>query len=212
MIGVLGGTFDPVHIGHLRLAIEAQQSLALEKVVLVPLRQPPHRDAPVASPDQRLAMLEAAVQDLSRFEIDRRELARPGPSYTIDTLVELRQLMPGESICLLMGMDAFAGLTSWRRWNEITEYAHLVIMPRPGINLPEGGVLTELVEARGVTDAGLLRSSRAGSLWFGDMIPLAVSATVIRQSVSSGHDIRYLVPEPVKEMIRLECLYQDTIS
>lgn len=212
MIGVLGGTFDPVHIGHLRLAIEAQQSLALEKVVLVPLRQPPHRDPPVASPDQRLAMLEAAVQDLSRFEIDRRELARPGPSYTIDTLAELHQSMPGESICLLMGMDAFAGLTSWRRWNEITEYAHLVIMPRPGINHPEGGVLAELVEARGVTDAGLLRSTHAGSLWFGDMIPLAVSATAIRQSVSSGHDVRYLVPEPVKKIIRLECLYQDTIS
>jgi nicotinate-nucleotide adenylyltransferase len=132
MIGIYGGTFDPVHFGHLRTALEVREALGLDEVRFTPCRQPPHRVA-VASPEAREKMLELALAKEAGFVLDRRELDRPGPSYMIDTLAALRAEWGADaSLCLILGRDAFLGLPSWRRWNELTGLAHLVVMTRPG--------------------------------------------------------------------------------
>ncbi len=141
MIGVLGGTFDPVHFGHLRPALEVRQALGLEELRLIPLRQAVHRSQPQASPEQRLAMLRLAVQGQGAegLRIDDRELRRADESYTHDTLVDLRaELGPAVGLCLLVGADAFRGFLSWHRPDDILSLAHLIVMRRPGMP-DEGG-------------------------------------------------------------------------
>ena len=139
MIGVLGGTFDPVHFGHLRPALEVRQALGLEELRLIPLRQAVHRSQPQASPEHRLAMLRLAVQGAEGLRIDDRELRRVGESYTYDTLVDLRiELGPAVGLCLLVGADAFRGFLSWHRPDDILALAHLIVMRRPG-GADEGG-------------------------------------------------------------------------
>ena len=139
MIGVLGGTFDPVHFGHLRPALEVRQALGLEELRLIPLRQAVHRSQPQASPEQRLAMLRLAVRGAEGLRIDDRELRRVGESYTYDTLVDLRiELGPAVGLCLLVGADAFRGFLSWHRPDDILALAHLIVMRRPG-GADEGG-------------------------------------------------------------------------
>ncbi len=139
MIGVLGGTFDPVHFGHLRPALEVRQALGLEELRLIPLRQAVHRSQPQASPEQRLAMLRLAVQGAEGLRIDDRELRRVGESYTYDTLVDLRaELGPAVGLCLLVGGDAFRGFLTWHRPDDILSLAHLIVMRRPG-GADEGG-------------------------------------------------------------------------
>jgi len=196
-LAILGGTFDPVHIGHLRVAWEA--SLLLDADVrMVPARVPPHRDQPVASPEQRVAILRAALRGQDRLVIDERELHREGPSWTIDTLIGLRSEI-GESrpLVLLVGADAWTGLPTWHRWRELFAFAHIGVLTRAGSAIVESVLLQEESCARRVTDPARLRTSPAG--WVIDLAvsALEVSATRIRAELAAGIEPRYLVSDAV---------------
>ena len=129
-IGLIGGAFDPVHLGHIRIGLECVESLNLERVSFIPAHTPPHKAGAGAAPEHRLAMLERALRPYPQLAVDDLELRRGGISYTIDTLVELRAADPEQTLCFIMGADAFATLPAWRRWRELTDYAHLVIIDR----------------------------------------------------------------------------------
>jgi nicotinate-nucleotide adenylyltransferase len=202
MIGILGGTFDPVHYGHLRPALEVQQALGLERVRLIPLGDPPHRDPPATPPAQRLAMLQAAAADEPCFVVDPRELHRSGKSYTLLTLQELREDL-GETlpICLLMGSDAFRGFPTWHRPESILRLCHLVVMQRPGEPLPNH------YPGRLTGSPGDLAASPGGRILFQTVTQLEISATAIRALVQAGRSPRYLLPDSVLKMIREQGLY-----
>lgn len=208
MIGILGGTFDPVHFGHLRPALEVVEALGLEELRLIPSNVPPHRPLPLASPTRRLAMLRAAIGDTPHFIIDERELERDGPSYTFDTLVSLRRELGSVSLCLLIGMDAFRDLTSWHRWHELIDHCHMVVMTRPGASLPETGELAGFVSQHKVTEAGMLAEQASGRLLFLPVTRLEISGTTIRELLATGKSVRYLLPQAVLDVIKKEGLYR----
>jgi len=209
MIGILGGTFDPVHFGHLRPALDMQQALGLEEVRLLPCRQPPHRDQPYATPEQRLTMLRLAALGEGSLSIDERELQRDGPSYMVDTLLSLRAELGAEySLALLIGMDALHGLDRWHRWRELPELCHLVVATRPGWAAPQHGDVAGLVRERQVEDAALLRAQPAGRLMFCPVTLLDISASRIRAMLAAGRSPRYLLPGEVLEYIQMVGLYQ----
>jgi nicotinate-nucleotide adenylyltransferase len=207
MIGILGGTFDPVHFGHLRPALEIQQQLGLQEVRLVPCRIPPHRPQPQASAAQRVAMLEAAIRRHPGLRIDTRELDRAGPSWTLDTLVSLHEEHGGQGTCLLLGMDAFRGLSTWHRWHELIDYCHMVVMTRPGSVLPEQGELADFIGLHRVLKASALQQHASGLLLFHQVTQLEISGTSIRKQLAAGQDPGYLLPDPVLDIIEKEGLY-----
>ena len=145
-IGIFGGTFDPIHLGHLRTGFELLQSLQLSELRWIPVGNPGHREPPLAAAALRLEMVRAAVAGQPGFVLDEREVRRSGASYTVDTLEELHAEHPARPLCLVLGMDAFLGLTAWRRWTDILELAHLVVAHRPGWQRPEQGLLRDLLE------------------------------------------------------------------
>ena len=207
MIGILGGTFDPVHFGHLRPALEIQQQLGMQEVRLVPCRIPPHRPQPQASAAQRVAMLRAAISRHPGLRIDTRELERDGPSWTLDTLVSLRREPGARGICLLLGMDAFRGLSTWHRWRELLDYCHMVVMTRPGSELPQQGELADFISRHRVPDAAALEQHAAGLLLFHPVTQLEISGTSIRKQLAAGQDPGYLLPDTVLDIIDQEGLY-----
>jgi nicotinate-nucleotide adenylyltransferase len=209
MIGILGGTFDPVHFGHLRPALDVHEALRFEELRLIPSSVPPHRPGPQASPTQRLAMLRAAVGDTPQFIIDERELERDGPSYTIDTLVSLRRELGPPGLCLLIGMDAFLGLPEWHRWRELIEHCHMVVMTRPGAAPPRAGELAAFVDRHRVSEAAGLAARSAGHVYFQPVTQLEISATQIRKRLAAGGSARYLMPLAAIDIIEREGLYRD---
>lgn len=209
MIGIFGGTFDPVHLGHLRVALDVIESLRLEQVRFLPLQHAVHRAQPLAGGDQRLAMLQAALAGEPRFVADDRELTRGGRSYTLDTLESLRaELGDDVPLCLLLGGDAFNGFLSWHEPERVAELAHLVVMERPGYALPTDSSLQAMVEHRATDLAADLRNAPGGRIWFQPVTQLDISATDIRQRVAAGRSPRYLVPDPVVELIDSQSLYR----
>ena len=192
-LAIFGGTFDPVHLGHLSVAWEAAELLEAD-VRLMPASVPPHRPAPTADAAQRAAMLRAALQEQSRLTLDTRELERHGPSYTIDTLIELRAEHGDRPLVLLLGADAFAGLPTWHRWRELFDVAHIGVLSRPGVDVTLPDVLEAEVAPRRIADAGVLRSLPAGKLIELAVTPLEISATRIRELLAAGRDPRYLLP------------------
>jgi len=208
MIGIYGGTFDPVHFGHLRPALEVQQALGLNEVRFIPAGQPPHRDMPHATAAQRLAMLRAAIDAQPGFVVDEREVQRAGPSFMVDTLASLRTELGALPLCLILGYDAFLGLPSWHQWHRLPDLAHLVVTHRPGWNHDNlGAELRSLVQRHAMT-ATQLPQAPAGGVTLVEVTQLDISATRIREQVCAGQDIRYLLPEPVYEMIREQNLYR----
>jgi nicotinate-nucleotide adenylyltransferase len=201
-IGIFGGSFDPVHFGHLRPALEILEALSLDHMRFIPSGQPPHRDAPVASAEQRLAMVRAAIQDEPRFQVDERELKREAPSYSFDTLSELRREHPHDRLVLVLGLDAFQGFTTWHRWKEILELTHLIIAHRPGSALEAHGEIAMLVQEREVDDAEALMAQAAGRIMFQSVTQLEISSSQVREIAARGGDIRWLVPEPVRALIQ----------
>lgn len=192
-LAIFGGTFDPVHLGHLSVAWEASELLDAE-VRLMPASVPPHRPPPSASAAQRVAMLHAALQGQSRLTLDLRELERSGPSYTIDTLIELRAEQGNRPLVLLIGADAFAGLCSWHRWIELFDIAHIGVLNRPGMSVELQVELAVQKAIRHTEDAALLRSMPAGKIIDLAVTPLEISATRIRELLATGRDPRYLLP------------------
>lgn len=207
-IGILGGTFDPIHHGHLRIALEALETLELAELRLLPARTPPHRDTPGASPEQRLALLRLAVGDQRGFVIDERELRRDGPSYMVDTLASLRAEQPDTPLCLLVGHDAFVELPRWSRWSRLFELAHLVVLSRPGDWSDGSDELRAEVAARRLSEPAALANRPAGGVWFQDVTLLAISATRIRQLLAAGRSPRYLLPDSVIDHILSRGLYR----
>lgn len=195
-LALLGGTFDPIHNAHLRVAWEAAEVLDAD-VRLLPANVPPHRDQPVAGARERAALVQAALAGQSRLALDVRELRREGPSYTIDTLVELRAEIGEERpLVLLVGADAFAGLASWHRWRELFDHAHVGVLTRPGHEA--GGLPTELrtkIASRRASDAAHLRESPGGRVLPIAVTPLEISATRIRALLAAGREPRWLVPD-----------------
>ena len=164
-LGIFGGTFDPIHYGHLRTAFELRQALKLAEVRFLPTGNPPHRDHTTADAEQRLAMVRAAVADQKGFVVDDREVRRTGVSYSVDTLTELRAEHPHRSLCLLLGMDAFLGLPHWHRWQEILSLAHVVVAHRPGWKAPTQGPLGEVMVDRGTGSIRDLHGAPAGRIY-----------------------------------------------
>lgn len=201
-LALLGGTFDPIHVGHLRAAIEAGEALAAEEVRLLPCAVPPHREQPVAAPAQRLQMLEAAIAGMPGLRADARELRRSGPSYTYDTLVSVRaEIGASRPLVLIVGADAFAGLPGWYRWRELTDLAHLAVLARPDAHGLIDPRLEELLARSGTADARALARRPAGLVLRLQVPPLPVSSTLIRQRLQQGRSVRFLVPDAVLEMI-----------
>lgn len=200
-VGIFGGTFDPIHLGHLRTGFELLQLLALGEMRWIPVGDPGHRGPPLASAELRLAMLRAAVADQPGFVVDDREMRRRGASFTVDTLEELRTELPGRPLCLVLGMDAFLGFTGWRRWQDILALAHIVVAHRPGWERPQDAVLGGLLAARGTTDAADLHAAQAGRIYVHAVTQLEISSTGLREIITSGRDPRFLVPEAVRDII-----------
>jgi len=209
MIGVFGGTFDPIHFGHLRPALDVLQGLPLQEIRFVPLKAAVHRAQPLATPAQRLAMVRAAVTGQKGFAVDERELGRSGGSYTYDTLASLRpELGPDLPICLLIGLDAFGELPTWHRWKEIARLAHLVVMRRPGAGDPENPELRRWMEPRLASRAEELAQRPEGLVYMQDVTQLDICATVIRSQIAQGLSPRFLLPESVLSLIEQEGLYR----
>ena len=201
-IGLFGGTFDPIHCGHLRTAFELWEALGLAEVRFMPTGSPPHRDQTNASAEHRLAMVQAAVAGQSAFTVDDREVRRTGLSYSVDTLTELRNENPDRSLCLLLGMDAFLGLPNWHRWRELLDLAHIVVAHRPGWKAPTMGPLGEVMVDRGTGGIRDLHDRLAGRIYVHAVTQLEISSTELRQLIAAGRDPRYLVPEEVRRLIR----------
>jgi nicotinate-nucleotide adenylyltransferase len=204
MIGIFGGTFDPIHYGHLRPAQEAMQKLALDELRILPSALPPHRPLPLASAAHRLAMAELAVRDLPGFRVDDRELHRSGLSYTVLTLESLRAEFGNVSMCLLIGADQFHAFETWHRWQEIPELAHLVVLNRPGAT---AGRLPDWARGHECANLHELRETPAGRLAFLAVSPQDISATRIRAALARRDSVEGLMPMAVLDYIRNNQLY-----
>lgn len=215
-IAIFGGTFDPVHVGHLRSAIEVAEYLGLASVRLMPASQPGHRDTPLCPLEQRLEMLRLAVAKEPLLEIDERECNRPGPSYMVDTLVSLREeLGPEVPVILALGVDSFLTLSEWYRWQEIIGLAHILVLNRPGWdNMLQGMVpgLVQLLNQREVHISTPLLETPCGSVLRISLTQLNVSASQIRQSILNGRSVRYLLPDAVADFIQENGIYESVTN
>lgn len=211
-IGIFGGTFDPVHFGHLRLAEEAVEQLGLAGVRWIPAGRPPHRRPPQARAQERLEMVLRSTAANPRFSVDAAEVEAAVPSYTVHTLERLRsELGPDVPLVLLTGADAFAGLETWHCWRDIFALAHVAVAYRPGFPVTGEELPTALAAefaARRVRDPGALAAAPAGGIGTFAMTPLAISGTLVRQQLAAGLSVRYLVPDGVLDYIELHRLYK----
>lgn len=204
-IGIFGGTFDPVHVGHLRTAVELGEALSLDTVNLLPCHRPAHRGTPTATSEQRIQMLQLAVADVPSLQVDSREAERDMPSYSVDTLQSYRDENPDARLLFFMGLDAFNKFTGWHRYEDIFKLAHLVVVDRPGSHLD--GEEADIMAARRVDNVGQLNAA-AGGILLQSVTQFGVSATRIRQLVSQNQDISYLVTGAVRRYIEHNGLYR----
>jgi nicotinate-nucleotide adenylyltransferase len=207
-VGILGGTFDPVHIGHLRSALEVAEFMQLDELRLIPAARPPHRSTPQVGAAERLALVELAVAGEPLLRVDDRELKRERPSYSIDTLESLRgELDADDQLFLLLGWDAFCGLPGWHRWDELLQHCHILVLQRPDADSEAPEALRNLLAARSISDP-LTLEGPAGQISFIWQTPLAVSATQIRALLASGKSVRFLLPDAVLAYIHAHGLYR----
>lgn len=204
----MGGTYDPIHFGHIKPALELLHKLSLQEIRFIPCRIPPHKSLPKASPEQRWAMLNIVVRSQPGFVADSRELRREGPSYTVETLMDLRvALGQDRPLCLIMGNDAFRGLTSWYHWEKILGLAHIIVVRRPGSKLPEEGPLAELLERARLKGPQNLAESPQGGILPCEVTPVNISSTAIRKCILGGESPRFMLPGAVWAYIKQHQLY-----
>lgn len=212
-LGLFGGTFDPVHFGHLRLAEEAVSHLGLGGVRWIPAGQPPHRGVPQVTSAQRLAMVRLATAGNPAFFVDPSEVEAAAPSYTVHTLERLRrELGPDQSLVLLVGADAFAGLSTWHCWRDLFALAHIAVSHRPGFPVEAASLTHDLATEftdRRLADAAGLNAAPAGRIITFAMTQLAISATQIRKLLSNRLSARYLLPDSVLDYIQTHSLYRN---
>jgi nicotinate-nucleotide adenylyltransferase len=212
-IGILGGTFDPIHYGHLRLAEELAGTLRLDQVRIVPSGTPPHRSAPGASAEHRLAMAECAAAGNARFIVDAREVRRAGPGYSFDTLAEMRaEIGDARPLVLIVGADAFLEFATWHRWHEIFGVAHIAVAHRPGYPLERWSErmpqpLAREYQARLMQQPLATHLAPAGGVVVVPFTALEISATAVRDMLRAGASPRYLVPDIILEYIQKHRLY-----
>jgi nicotinate-nucleotide adenylyltransferase len=212
-IGILGGTFDPIHFGHLRLAEEMLELANLRQILFIPSGTPPHRDSPQVSAQHRSAMVRLAIADQPAFVPDDREVKRTTPCYSVDTLRELRaEFGAAQPLCLLMGGDAFLQLHTWHEWEQLFELAHIVVGYRPGFTLVER-IHTATPSLRRhyqqrLCAADVLSQQPAGGIAELAIPKLEISATLIRSRVAENRSIRYLLPSAVADYIHQHHLYE----
>lgn len=199
MIGILGGTFDPVHFGHLRPALEVMQAIGLQQVRFVPNRIPPHRETPWLNAENRLELLNTAIADQPGFVLDERELRREGQSYMVDTLESLQVDFPSQSICLILGMDAFLGLRQWYQWQRIPQFCHLIVTTRPGFKCNFDAI--EDMPVTLATTASELDEVATGRILLQSVTQLDISASVIRTLLARDRSVRYLLPDRVNDKL-----------
>ena len=207
MIGVFGGTFDPVHYGHIKPAMSVKQALNLKQVRFVPNRIPPHREVPWLSAEQRLSLLKTALKDYPDAVIDQRELERAGPSYMVDTLKSLKNDFPDEGLVLIMGMDAFLGISRWHQWKLLFDLCHLVVTTRPGVDQQ---IMAEQMSAadyqflaeKMTHDVNALTPQETGKILLQSVPQLDISSTKIRSSLLKGEDISQWMPEQAYLQLR----------
>ena len=208
-IGIFGGTFDPIHYGHLRLAEELGEALNLPEVRIIPAGQPPHRGTPRTPSSHRLEMTRLAIVSNPRFKLDDREVRQAQASYTFDTLTDLRAELGAEKpIWLFMGGDAFLGLTTWKKWRSLFDLAHIAVAHRPGYQLEQADALNdELRQELKQRQVSQIPDTAAGCILLNPMTPLDISATAIRSTLQSGRSARYLLPDNVLDYIQKNQLY-----
>jgi nicotinate-nucleotide adenylyltransferase len=214
-IGILGGRFDPIHYGHLRLAQEAGETLRLHRVRFIPAGTPPHRGAPEACAQHRLAMVRLAIADNALFDIDECEIRREGRAYTVDTLTEIRAAAgTARPLALLLGADAFLDLASWSRWQQLFDLAHIVVAHRPGYPVDTwrarmDPALAREYGMRRLQEAAALHERPAGGIVVLPIAELDIAASRLRIALRSGRSPRYLLPDCVLDYIRVHHLYAD---
>lgn len=207
-IGLFGGTFNPVHIGHLRTALEIREQLALDEMRLMPSGQPPHRTEPQVSARHRAAMVALAIRGEAGLLLDERELQRAGPSWTVETLQEVRQELGADvSLSFCVGMDSLVNLSSWHRWQELTDWAHLIVAARPGWQMPREGAVAEWLSTRRSDARRDVRQKPHGVVFVAELTLLPVAATDLRERLQSGCSVRYLTPDSVVDYIEKHRLY-----
>lgn len=217
LIGIYGGTFDPIHYGHLRIAEELLDMTNLKRIIFVPSGAPRLRAAPIAARNHRSNMVHLAIRDNSTFSLDEREVNRPGISTSIETLQEYQcELGNSSALCFILGMDAFIKINQWHNWHELFSLCHMIIVPRPGYvpindyqNLPTD-IKKEFVTRR-VLDADDLELQTSGFIYTAQTSLLEISASHIRSLVNAGKSIRYLLPDNVSDYIKSNCLYTGNI-
>lgn len=207
-IGIMGGTFDPIHYGHLRTAVELLQILDLAEIRFIPCQIPVHKDEVHAAPKQRLAMLELALTDTVGLKIDDRELQRPTPSYMIETLASLRQEYPDTPLALIMGSDAFINLATWKSWRELTDYAHIVVAIRAGKKMLLDSEMERFLNAHQDLDYGCVHESLAGKVFLQFVSALDISSTMIRCQLEAQYNPQFLLPDAVLAYIKTHHLYE----
>jgi nicotinate-nucleotide adenylyltransferase len=207
-VGILGGTFDPIHFGHLRMAQELAEDLGLQEVRFIPVCQPPHRGQPQGPAEHRMEMVRLAIAGNPRFLLDLREFERDGPSYMVDTLTSLRAgSSAGTPLYLLLGVDAFLGLPAWHRWRELFGLTHIVVAHRPGFSL-DAGMAPELRVEWQQRHIAQPDQNACGRILSRAITALDISASTIRQTILQGRSVRYLLPEAVNDYIQTHHLYQ----
>jgi len=209
-IGIYGGTFDPIHYGHLRPNLELCEVLRLDHVRFIPAFLPPHKDQPQTPAAQRLEMVAEAISEEQRFILDDREIKRGGASYTVDTLKSLRREYPDNPLCLLMGMDAFAGIDRWYHWQEILDYAHIIVSQRPETDFEVYEHWPEAIQSFYQTHRAERESiyqSLCGTIRLEVVTQLSISATDIRNRLKNKQSVRFLMPESVINLIKYYNLY-----
>jgi nicotinate-nucleotide adenylyltransferase len=209
LIGILGGTFNPIHFGHLRIAQELADSLKLSEVRFIPAANPPHKATPTVSAKHRAAMVQLAISDNPLFKLDTRELDRAGASYTIDTLISLQnELGKNVSICLMMGSDAFTKLDSWHRWDELLNFCHIILVQRPNAKSEKlSERMTKFLSDHYTENMYDLAEKTAGYIHMQAITAQDISATKIRRNLTEGASNKYLLPDAVLTYIAQHQLY-----
>ena len=210
MIGLYGGTFDPVHFGHLRPALDVLQALHLEQIRFIPCGLPVHRQLPIAAAEHRARMLQLAIAPQPAFELDDRELKRDGKSYMVDTVLNVQQAFPGKDFCLIVGIDAFNEFDSWKDWQTIIARIKLVVAHRPGYPLNEQNwnpALRDYVDQHRKQDVTQFTTNHAAAVFFCPVTQLEISSTRIREQLQAKQDVAFLLPATVIEYIKQHQLY-----
>jgi nicotinate-nucleotide adenylyltransferase len=208
-VALFGGTFNPVHFGHLKIAEEMADLLQVSQMRLLPCGLPPHRAKPDVTAKQRLAMLNLALGDQSLLIADDLELNRAGPSYTIDTLKQVRQEI-GQSVPLFLclGMDVLSSLNTWHCWQELLDYCHIAVSPRPGWPVPSQGEIKSWVSRHRSDDIAQIKNMANGCIYFCDLMMLELSSTAIRDTIKRGENISSMTPHEVVDYIKTNHLYE----